>query len=97
MLVGEGIESTAAAILVLDWHGRAWATLGTSGLCAVGIPPGVFHVMIAAERDAKGGGQLAAAALAERLKAEGRHVSIHFSHDFGEFGDFADALAEPMA
>ena len=97
LLVGEGIESTAAAVLVLDWHGGAWATLGTSGLRTVELPEHVRHVTIAADRDAKGGGQAAAAALAERLEAEGRRVSIHFSHDFGEFGDFADALAEPMA
>ena len=97
LLVGEGIESTAAAALVLDWRGGAWAALGTSGIRAVELPEHVRHVTIAADRDAKGGGQLAAAALAERLAGEGRHVSIHFSHDFGEFGDFADALAEAMA
>ena len=97
LLVGEGIESTVAAALILDWSGGAWAALSTSGLRAVEIPEHVRYVTIAADRDAKGGGQLAAAALAERLEAEGRHVSIHFSHDFGEFGDFADALAEPMA
>ena len=97
LLVGEGIESTAAAALVLDWRGGAWAALGTSGIRAVVLPEPVRNVVIAADRDAKGGGQLAAAALAERQEAEGRHVSIHFSHDFGEFGDFADALAEAMA
>ena len=97
LLVGEGIESTAAAALVLDWNGGAWATLGTSGLRSVELPECIREVVIAADRDAKGGGQLAAAALAERLEAEGRHVSIHFSHDFGEFGDFADALAESMS
>ena len=97
LLVGEGVETTAAAALVLDWRGGAWATLGTSGLRAVELPKHVRHVIIAADRDAKGGGQLAAAALAERLEAEGRHVLIHFSHDFGEFGDFADALVEPMS
>ena len=97
LLVGEGIESTAAAALILDWRGGAWAALGTSGLRAVELPAGVHDVVIAADRDAKGGGQLAAAALAERLEAEGRRVLIHFSHDFGEFGDFADALAEPMS
>ena len=80
-----------------SWNGGAWATLGTSGLRSVELPECIREVVIAADRDAKGGGQLAAAALAERLEAEGRHVSIHFSHDFGEFGDFADALAESMS
>ena len=98
LLVGEGIESTAAAVLVLDWrHGGAWATLGTPGLRAVELPEHVRDVTIAADRDPGGGGQLAAATLAERLEAEGRHVAIHFSHNFGEFRDFADALAKAMA
>ena len=94
LLLGEGIESTAAAVRLFDWRGGAWATLGTPGLRAVELSESVQFVAIAADRDPKGDGQLAAAALAERLEAEGRHVSIHFSHDFAVFGDFAGALME---
>ena len=90
LLLGEGIETTAAAALVLDWHGGAWATLGTSGLRAVEIPAGVRHVTIVADRDAKGGGQLAAAALAERLMDEGRSVAIRLPPFVG---DWCDVLA----
>ena len=91
LLVGEGIESTAAAALVLDWRGGVWATLGTSGLRAVVLPEHVRHVTIAADRDAKGGGQLAAAALARRLEAEGHSVEIFLPDAIGT--DFADELS----
>jgi len=90
LLVGEGIESTAAAALILDRHTGAWATLGTSGLRSVELPAGVHDVVIAADRDAKGGGQLAAAALAERLMGEGRSVAIELPPFVG---DWCDVLA----
>ena len=87
MLLGEGIETTAAAALALDWHGGAWATLGTSGLRAVELPEGVQDVVIAADRDAKGSGQLAAAALTDRLEGEGRHVAIELPPFVGDWCD----------
>ena len=74
--------------LILGWNGGAWATLGTSGLRAVEIPPGVRDVVIAADRDA--GGLRAAAALAERLEREGHRVEIRAPCR----GDFADWLNE---
>ena len=88
LLLGEGIESTAAAVRVLDWPGGAWATLGTSGLRAVVLPESVRRVVVAADRDA--GGLRAAAELAERLEAEGRWVSI----EAPPCGDFADWQGE---
>ena len=88
LLLGEGIETTAAAALVLDWRGGAWATLGTSGLHAVELPSSAHHVMIAADRDA--GGLRAAAGLAKRLEGEGRTVEIRAPLR----GDFADWLNE---
>ena len=91
LLVGEGLETTAAAVLVLDWRGGAWATLGTSGLRAVELPERARGVVIAADRDPKGGGQLAAAALAERLMDEGRSVAIELSPFVG---DWCDVLRE---
>ena len=87
LLVGEGVETTTAAALVLDWRGGAWAALGTSGLRAVEIPERVRHVTIAADRDAKGGGQLAAAALGERLMDEGRSVAIELPPFVGDWCD----------
>ena len=74
LLVGEGIETTAAAMALFDLPG--FAAIGTGGLRAIELPEHVIDVVIAADRDAGGDGQLAAAALAERLEAEGRHVRI---------------------
>ena len=88
LLLGEGIETTAAAVLVLDWQGGAWATLGTSGLRAVELPEHVRDVTIVADRDA--GGLRAAAVLAARLEAEGRRIEIRAPSR----GDFADWLNE---
>ena len=97
LLVGEGIESTAAAMDLLDLPAGAmdlldlpagWAALGTSGLRSIQLPPHVIDVVIAADRDANGAGQLAAADLAERLESEGRRVEIRAPCT----GDFADWL-----
>ena len=84
VLLGEGIETTAAAVRVLGWPGGAWATLSTSGMRCVVLPVEILHVLIAADRDA--GGLRAAVALAARLEVEGRTVSI----EVPPCGDFAD-------
>ena len=87
VLLGEGIESTAAAVRVLDWPGGAWATLGTSGLRTVVLPASVRRVVIAADRDVEGAGQKAAAALSRRLKAEGRRVECWLPSICSDFND----------
>ena len=88
LLVGEGIESTAAGMALFDLPG--WAALGTSGLRSIELPPHVDDVVIAADRDAAG--LQTAAALARRLEAEaeGRNVEIRRPHK----GDFNDVLRE---
>ena len=86
LLVGEGIESTAAAMLLFDLPG--WAALGTSGMRSIELPEHVIDVVIAADRDAAG--LRAAAALARRLEADGRNVEIRRPHK----GDFNDVLRE---
>ena len=86
LLVGEGIESTAAAMVLFDLPG--WAALGTSGLRNVELPRCIREVVIAADRDANGAGLSAAADLAERLESEGRRVEIRAPCT----GDFADWL-----
>ena len=90
LLLGEGIESTAAAMRVLNWKDGACATLGTAGLRAVVLPDEIRGVVIAADRDASGAGQLAAAELARRLEAEGRAVEIFMPTVIGH--DFVDEL-----
>ena len=86
LLVGEGIETTAAAMALFDLPG--WAAIGAGGLGAIELPPHVEDVLIAADRDAAG--LRAAAALARRLEAEGRNVEIRRPHK----GDFNDVLRE---
>ena len=51
LLLGEGIESTVAAVRVLDWRGGAWAALGTSELRSVVVPESVRRVVIAVDQD----------------------------------------------
>ena len=85
LLVGEGIESTAAAMALFDLPG--WAALGTGGLRNVELPRCIRDVVIAADKDFDGAGQLAAAALAERLEAEGRKVSIELPPFVGDWND----------
>ena len=87
LLLAEGIETAAAAVLVLDWRGDVWAALSTSGLKAVVLPQSVRRVLIAADRDRFGGGQKAAAALGRRLKAEGRRVECWLPSTFCDFND----------
>ena len=85
LVVGEGIESTAAAMVLFDLPG--WATLSTPGLRAIELSEHVIDVVIAADRDAGGDGQLAAADLAERLESEGRHVRIEPPPFVGDWND----------
>ena len=85
LLVGEGIETTAAAMVLFDLPG--WAGIGTGGLTAIEQPEHVRDVVIAADRDAAGEGQGAAAALAERLEAEGREVEIQLPPFIGDWND----------
>ena len=85
LLVGEGIETTAAAMGLFDLPG--WAAIGTGGLTAIELPEHVRDVVIAADKDFDGAGQLAAAALAERLQAEGREVSIELPPFIGDWND----------
>ena len=94
VLVGEGIETTAAAVRVLDWPGGAWATLGTAGLESVVLPESVRRVVVAADRDGNGAGRKAAAALAERLNAEGRRVECWQPSTIGDFNDELMAMGE---
>ena len=89
VLVGEGIESTGAAVRMLEMP-AALTTLGTSGLRAVVLPASVRRVVIAADRDLEGAGQKAVAQLTERLRAEGRQVRIFVPETVGH--DFCDEL-----
>jgi hypothetical protein len=73
-MVGEGIETSATAMLVAGMP--AWAALSTSGLVSLVLPPIVEQVVILADHDASGAGERAAHKAAQRWLAEGRTVRI---------------------
>jgi putative DNA primase/helicase len=74
LMVGEGIETSATAMLVAGMP--AWAALSTSGLVSLVLPPIVEQVVILADHDASGAGERAAHKAAQRWLAEGRTVRI---------------------
>jgi putative DNA primase/helicase len=88
LMVGEGIETTLAAMVATGLPG--WAALSTSGLMALVLPPAVRNVIILADHDANGAGQRAAYAAAERWLAERRKVRIALPPLVGT--DWADVL-----
>jgi hypothetical protein len=88
LLVGEGIESTLAAMMASGLPG--WAALSTSGLAALILPPVVREVVITADNDANGAGLRAAQTAAARWRTENRRVRTYMSPRAGE--DAADLI-----
>jgi putative DNA primase/helicase len=74
LMVGEGIETSAAAMLVVGMP--AWAALSTSGLISLVLPSIVQQVILLADHDASGAGERAAHKAAQRWLTEGRMVRI---------------------
>lgn len=79
LAIAEGVE-TALAVHLLSGL-PVWSTINAGLMQSVVIPSQYKRVMIYADNDApsklgKRAGQEASAALAERLRAEGRHVEI---------------------
>lgn len=85
----EGIE-TGLAVMTACQDLPVWATLSTSGLEQVELPPAAQRVLILADHDASGAGLRAAEASARRLRAQGRDVAIAIPPEEGE--DFNDML-----
>lgn len=89
MVIGEGIETSASAGLLLGLP--AWAALSAGNLArGLMLPPEVRAVVIAADHDAQGTGQDAAEAAAARWRGDGRHVRIALPDRPGT--DFNDVL-----
>lgn len=76
VLLGEGVETTLAAMTLFDLPG--WACISAHGLEHVALPETIRSVLIAADNDSSGSfeGQRAAYALASRLVREGRKVKV---------------------
>ena len=72
LLVGEGIETSLAAMLATGHP--AWAALSTSGLRALDLPNDVRDVIVLADGDEAG--EAAARECAWRWKREGRRLRI---------------------
>jgi hypothetical protein len=89
LIVGEGIETTLAAMIVL---GSSWgvATLGAKGMARLVLPDEARDVHIAADNDAAGDGQRAADQARARWTAEGRRVRVSMPNKSG--ADFNDIL-----
>ena len=85
----EGLE-TGLAVMTACPDLPVWATLSTSGLEQVELPPAAQRVLILADHDASGAGLRAAEASARRLRAQGRDVAIALPPEEGE--DFNDML-----
>ncbi|MBD3838356.1 toprim domain-containing protein, partial [Brevundimonas sp.] len=89
LALSEGIETGLAAMTACP-DLPVWATLSTSGLEQVELPPAARRVVILADNDASGAGLRAADAAARRLRAQGRDVAIAVPPEEGQ--DFNDLL-----
>ena len=85
----EGIE-TGLAVMTACPGLAVWATLSTTNLEQVHIPPEATRIVILADHDVSGAGSRAAETAARRLRSEDRTVSIAMPPKEGE--DFNDLL-----
>ena len=91
LALSEGIETALAAMTACP-DLPVWATLSTSGLEQVDLPPVTRRVLILADHDASGAGMRAADAAARRLRAQGRDVGIAMPPEEGR--DVNDLLRD---
>jgi hypothetical protein len=89
LIVGEGIETTLAAMIVLE-SSCGVASLGAKGMTRLVLPGETQHVHIAADNDVAGDGQQAADEARARWTAEGRRVRVSTPNTAG--ADFNDIL-----
>lgn len=74
LAIAEGIETTLSVMQACALPG--WAALSASGIKSLVLPCEASMVLICADNDATGSGQLAAQAAGERFLREGRRVRI---------------------
>jgi putative DNA primase/helicase len=90
IVIAEGIET--ALCFYMATHLPVWAAVSANGMERVILPENVVEVVIAADNDKSGRGQIAANELKKRLLSEGRRVKCVMPPRVG--CDFADILAE---
>jgi hypothetical protein len=89
LIVGEGVESTASALLLRgNLTDGAWAALSTSGMAGLRLPEPPGELVVARDHDAAG--RAAAYDLADRACREGWAVSIISPPPGGDFNDQLD-------
>ncbi|HER25746.1 MAG TPA: ATPase, partial [Rhodospirillales bacterium] len=89
LCLSEGIE-TGLAVMTACPGLAVWATLSTTNLEQVHLPPKVSRIIILADHDVSGAGSRAAETAARRLRSEDRSVTIAKPPKEGE--DFNDLL-----
>jgi putative DNA primase/helicase len=94
LLIGEGIETVAAAIQLFDLPG--WAALCADGIEALELPDDAIDVVIAADHDANGVGQRSVLVAHRRWSGEGRRIKILMPPIAGtDFNDVLRASGKP--
>lgn len=83
LLIGEGIETTASAMIALGLP--SWSAISLAGLKTIELPDLVQDVVIAADNDAPG--ITAAIAAAQRLRRLGRTVRVEKPAHVKDFND----------
>jgi DNA primase len=82
LAVAEGIENALSATAVKGIP--AWSAVAKGGFKALRLPAEVREVLIVADHDHNGGGEIAARAGGERWAAEGRDVDLWRSRQVGQ-------------
>jgi putative DNA primase/helicase len=92
LMIGEGIETTAAAMTATGLPG--WAALSAGGIEALILPPLPLSatIIVLADNDRNGRGEQAARTAAKRWLGEGRRVRMAMPPVVGT--DWADILAD---
>lgn len=90
IVIAEGIETALCFYIATQLP--VWAAVSANGMEQVVLPENVVEVIIAADNDKSGRGQIAANKLKNRLLYEGRRVTCLMPPKVGY--DFADMLAE---
>jgi hypothetical protein len=99
LCIGEGVESALAAATKVAHHGTLlqpmWACACANNIRTFPVLPGVEHLTITVDNDAKRAGQDAARACATRWADEGREVELLIPDTVG--ADFNDLVLMEVA
>lgn len=85
LVLAEGIETALALTAALDQP--SWACISAHGLKKIILPESIRTVIIGADNDESGVGQAAAMSLQQRLRGEGRKVSLMIPPEPGDWLD----------